>query len=346
MEVLNESAPFNFSLPPGFGTRPSDLAMSVVLVCMVLLVMLTVGCTMEFSKIKAHLWRPKGLAVAMVAQYGIMPLTAFALGKMFRLNNIEALAILICGCSPGGNLSNIFSLAVNGDMNLSIVMTTCSTFCALGLMPLLLFLYSRGIYEGDLKDKVPYGGIMISLVTILIPCSIGIFLRSKRPQYVPYIKKVGMTIILLLSVAIAVLSFFNVGKSIMFVMTPHLLATSSLMPCFGFVLGYLLSALFCLNAQCRRTVSMETGFQNVQLCATILNVTFRPEVIGPLFFFPLLYMIFQVAEGFLIIGIFRCYKKIRPSKEETKMIYKATPTEEAIPKALENGTHKEEYPQA
>lgn len=54
---------------------------------------------------------------------------------------------------------------------------------------------------------------------------------------------------LLLSVAITVLSVINVGKSIMFVMTPHLLATSSLMPFIGFLLGYILSALFRLNGR-------------------------------------------------------------------------------------------------
>lgn len=118
MEVHNASVPFNFSLPPNFGKRPTDLALNIILVIMLLIIMLSLGCTMEFSKIKAHLWKPKGLAIAMVAQYGIMPLTAFVLGKVFQLNNIEALAILICGCSPGGNLSNVFSLAVKGDMNL------------------------------------------------------------------------------------------------------------------------------------------------------------------------------------------------------------------------------------
>lgn len=69
-------------------------------------------------------------------------------------------------------------------------MTTCSTFIALGMMPLLLYIYSRGIYDGDLKDKVPYGGIVLSLILILIPCTIGIFLNSKRPQYVRYVTKV------------------------------------------------------------------------------------------------------------------------------------------------------------
>ncbi|XP_047593664.1 hepatic sodium/bile acid cotransporter [Lutra lutra] len=342
MEAHNGTAPLNFTLPPNFGKRPTDKALSVILVFLLLIIMLSLGCTMEFSKIKAHFWKPKGLAIALMAQYGIMPLTAFTLGKVFQLNNIEALAILVCGCSPGGTLSNIFSLAMKGDMNLSIVMTTCSTFFALGMMPLLLFVYSRGIYDGDLKDKVPYKGIVISLILVLIPCTIGIFLNAKRPQYVRYVTKGGMIIMLLLSVAIIALSVINVGKSIMFVMTPHLLATSSLMPFVGFLLGYVLSTLLRLNGRCSRTVSMETGCQNVQLCSTILNVTFPPEDIGPLFFFPLLYMIFQLGEGVLLILLFRCYEKMKSSKDKIKMTYTTAATEEAIPATLGNGTHKGE----
>lgn len=65
---------------------------------------------------------------------------------------------------------------------------------------------------------------------------------------------------------------------------------------------------------------METGCQNVQLCSTILNVTFPLEVIGPLFFFPLLYMIFQLGEGLLLIALFRCYEKMKPSKGEYLII--------------------------
>lgn len=72
----------------------------------------------------------------------------------------------------------------------SIVMTTCSTFFALGMMPLLLYVYSRGIYDGDMKDKVPYKGIITSLIVVLIPCTMGIILNAKRPQYVRYVIKV------------------------------------------------------------------------------------------------------------------------------------------------------------
>lgn len=58
-----------------------------------------------------------------------------------------------------------------------------------------------------------------------------------------------MIITLLLSVAVIALSAINVGKSIMFVMTLRLWATSSLMPFIGFLLGYILSVLFRLNGQ-------------------------------------------------------------------------------------------------
>ncbi|XP_032043894.1 sodium/bile acid cotransporter [Aythya fuligula] len=294
-----------------FGHEATDTALNAILIVVLFIIMVSLGCTMEVAKITAHLRNPKGVAVAVMAQYGVMPLTAFVLGKLFQLGPTESLAILICGCCPGGNLSNIFSLALKGDMNLSIVMTTCSTVLAIGLMPLLLYLYSGGLYEGDLKGKVPYKGIITSLTLMLIPCAIGIILNEKKPQYTGFVIKTGMVVLLLSSVAIIVLSVANVGSSIMVVFSSSLLGSSALMPFIGFLLGYVLSAVFKLNGCCRRTVCMETGCQNVQLCSTILKVAFAPEVIGPLYFFPLLYLMFQLGEGLLLILAFRIHDGIK-----------------------------------
>ncbi|XP_025893973.1 sodium/bile acid cotransporter [Nothoprocta perdicaria] len=296
--------------PFAFGQQATDTALSAILIVVLFIVMVSLGCTMEISKITTHLRKPKGVAIAVMAQYGVMPLTAFALGKLFQLGAVESLAILICGCCPGGNLSNIFSLALKGDMNLSIVMTTCSTVLAIGLMPLLLYLYSRGLYEGDLKSKVPYKGIILSLVLMLIPCAIGIILNEKKLQYTSFVIKTGMAVLLLSSVAIVTLSVVNAGSRITAVFSPALLGSSALMPFIGFLLGYVLSAAFKLNDRGRRTVCMETGCQNVQLCSTILKVTFAPDIIGHLYFFPLLYLIFQLGEGLLLILVFRIRDRI------------------------------------
>ncbi|XP_014797377.1 PREDICTED: sodium/bile acid cotransporter isoform X2 [Calidris pugnax] len=284
------------SVAPPFGQQATDKALNVILIVVLFIIMVSLGCTMEIAKITTHLRKPKGVAIAVMAQYGVMPLTAFLLGKLFQLDATESLAILICGCCPGGNLSNIFSLALRGDMNL------------------------RGLYEGDLEGKVPYKGIITSLVLMLIPCAIGIILNEKKPQYTGFIIKAGMVVLLLSSAAIIVLSVASVGSSIMVVFSPSLLGSSALMPFIGFLLGYVLSAVFKLNDRCRRTVCMETGCQNVQLCSTILKVAFAPEIIGPLYFFPLLYLLFQLGEGLLLVLVFRIHdglKKPSDAAEKT-----------------------------
>ena len=74
------------------------------------------------------------------------------------------------------------------------------------------------------------------------------------------------------------------------------------------------SKLFFL-VRCRRTISMETGCQNIQLCATILKVAFSPEVIGPLYLFPLIYIVFQGGEALVFILLFRCYEAFKPKIE-------------------------------
>ncbi|XP_014340926.1 hepatic sodium/bile acid cotransporter [Latimeria chalumnae] len=323
--ILDENANITIFNSTGLMNNPRsgimDKAVNIITVIILFTTMISLGCTMEISKIKKHIVRPKGMAIAVVAQYGIMPLTAFALAKAFKLPTIESVTVLICGCCPGGNLSNIFALALSGDMNLSIVMTTCSTVLALGMMPLLLYLYCKGI--PNVKNAVPYGGIAIALLMTLIPCGIGILINEKKPKYSPYILKAGMIILLVATVIIAILSAKIVGARVWILLSPTLIGTAALMPFIGYFLGYILSTLFRLNQKCRRTVSMETGCQNIQLCSTILKVAFPPEVIGPLFLFPLIYILFQAGEALCLIVIYRCYKRIQKPKDASKVMYKA-----------------------
>ena len=43
-----------------------------------------------------------------------------------------ALGIFVSGCCPGGGNSNMYTYLLNGDLSLSITMTTISTVAALG----------------------------------------------------------------------------------------------------------------------------------------------------------------------------------------------------------------------
>lgn len=73
---------------------------------------------------------------------------------------------------------------------LSIVMTSCSMILALGMMPLLLYLYCQGF--ADLHKMVPYLKIILSLFAILLPCGVGILINHYRPQFAKIFKKVSV----------------------------------------------------------------------------------------------------------------------------------------------------------
>ncbi|KAL7873439.1 hypothetical protein AOLI_G00125100 [Acnodon oligacanthus] len=321
----------NTTVTSGFqllNSQSMDKAINIMTIIILLITMISLGCTMEIAKIKTHILRPKGVVIALVAQFGIMPLTAFCLAKVFQLEPIEAVTVLICGCCPGGILSNIFALALQGDMNLSIVMTTCSTVMALGAMPLLLYLYCQG-FPG-LENAVPYVGIIIALIMTLVPCTIGITINHWASRYSQMIVKVGLSISVIASVGIGVMSCFFLGGMVWLVFSPQLMVVASLMPLIGYVLGYILSTLFKQNGQCKRTIAVETGCQNIQLCGTILKVAFPVEVIGPLFLFPIIYIIFQSGEALLFILVFRCYQRCKPPTEEKTAYLAAGKSEETI----------------
>ncbi|MEE6492815.1 hypothetical protein FKM82_016644 [Ascaphus truei] len=308
---------FNVTGPFQSGQHVIDHVLNVGMIILLIIVMMSLGCTMDISKIKHCLLRPKGIGIALLAQYGIMPLAAFCLGHIFYLGPVESVAVLICGCCPGGNLSNIFSLALKGDMNLSIVMTVSSTALALGMMPLLLYIYCLGIDIGPIQNAVPYGQITISLTLTVFPCAVGIFVNSKWPQYSRRIIKTCIVITAVASVVVLMLYLIYVKSNIFVIVSPKLLATAMLMPAIGYILGYAMSTLCKLSERCKRTVCMETGCQNIHLCLAILKVAFPPEVIGALFLFPIIYLIFQVLEGFSLVLAFRLYHRIK-TKDVTK----------------------------
>ncbi|XP_068564309.1 hepatic sodium/bile acid cotransporter-like [Cebidichthys violaceus] len=324
MTAANKSSVFKATMSPVMNKTINILMLIVVFVTMV-----SIGCTMELSKLKRHIVKPKGVTIAVLAQYGVMPLIAFCLVKAFQQTGITAVVVLICGCCPGGVLSNILALALQGDMNLSILMTSCSTLLAFGMMPLLLSLYCRGF---DLQNAVPYIEITISLVMILIPCGIGILINHYRPQYTKIISRVGLTFMVIAVFGVIILSILAVGSSILTVLSPSLMASSALMPFIGYSFGYIISCLFRLNQSESRTVSMETGCQNVQVCSTILKLAFPMEVIGPLFLFPLVYGVFQLLEAGLLILLFRCHQRFTLKGKEK---YQPATTEDQNKEASE-----------
>lgn len=103
---------------PAFWDTPLSHGLNVFVGAALCITMLGLGCTVDVNHFGAHVRRPVGALLAALCQFGLLPLLAFLLALLCSLDEVAAVAVLLCGCCPGGNLSNLMSLLVDGDMNL------------------------------------------------------------------------------------------------------------------------------------------------------------------------------------------------------------------------------------
>lgn len=93
-----------------------------------------------------------------------------------------------------------------------------------------------------------------------------------------------------------------------------LLVISCIFPLVGHVMGFLLAFLTHQSWQRCRTISIETGAQNIQLCIAMMQLSFSAEYLVQLLNFALAYGLFQVLHGLLIVAAYQAYKRRQKSQ--------------------------------
>ncbi|KAM4608684.1 ileal sodium/bile acid cotransporter [Polymixia lowei] len=316
-----------------------SVVLSVVLTVMLAMVMFAMGCTVDAKKLWGHVKRPWGIVIGFLCQFGIMPFTAFALSLAFNVLPVQAIVIIIMGCCPGGSSSNIICYWLDGDMDLSISMTACSSILALGMMPLCLLVYTS-VWTSSEAIQIPYDSIGITLVSLLVPVALGMYVKHKWPLVARKILKVGSIVGFALIIIIAVVGGVLYQSS--WTIAPSLWIIGTIYPFIGFGLGFLLARFVGQPWYRCRTIALETGFQNSQLCSTIVQLSFSPAELEVMFAFPLIYSIFQLVVALLCVGAFQAYRKScgRGSSEEdseSPSVEEEDPVKEKEDYALENG---------
>uniref|UniRef100_A0A3Q0SLV3 Ileal sodium/bile acid cotransporter n=1 Tax=Amphilophus citrinellus TaxID=61819 RepID=A0A3Q0SLV3_AMPCI len=295
----------NCLVPPSDFNAILSVVLSTVLTVMLAMVMFSMGCTVKASKLWGHIKRPWGIIIGFLCQFGIMPFTAFALSLAFGVLPVQAVVIIIMGCCPGGSSSNIICYWLDGDMDLSISMTTCSSILALGMMPLCLLIYTT-VWTSSDTIKIPYDSIGITLAALIIPISVGMYVKHRWPIAAKMILKVGSFAGFGLIIIIAVVGGVLYQSS--WTIAPSLWIIGTIYPFIGFSLGFLLARFAGQPWYRCRTIALETGFQNSQLCSTIVQLSFSPKELEVMFAFPLIYSIFQIVAALAFVGC-KAYKR-------------------------------------
>nr|XP_012624223.1 sodium/bile acid cotransporter 4 [Microcebus murinus] len=218
----------------------------------------------------------------------------------------------------------------------NIIMTVSSTLLALVLMPLCLWIYSRAWIDTPVVQLLPLGTVILTLCSTLIPIGLGVFIRYRYSRVADYIVKGSLWSLLVTLVVLFILTGTMLGPELLATIPATVYMVAIFMPLAGYASGYGLATLFRLPANCKRTVCLETGSQNVQLCTAILKLAFPPQLVGSMYMFPLLYALFQSAEAGLFVLIYKMCGNESPRKqdplanadEDTDISYKKLKEEE------------------
>ena len=235
---------------------------------LLMIVMFGMGLTMKLSDFAVVFARPRDVIIGCLAQFIVMPLLAFGLGKAFGLSNELLVGVILVGTCPGGTSSNVITYLSKGDTALSVGMTSINTLLAPFLTPALTYLYLRTTVNVDVKS------MFVSIIqVVIIPIGLGLMINKLFGKYTPKISDVlptvSVTAICLIVAAVVSHNsekILSTGLVIFAVVILHNLL--------GYLCGYLIGVLFKMDLPRKKAVAIEIGMQNSGLATTLAGTAF------------------------------------------------------------------------
>ncbi|XP_076805649.1 ileal sodium/bile acid cotransporter-like [Clavelina lepadiformis] len=323
---------------------PTITGMPLVVQATLVLVMFGIGCSTNLQMVWAYMKQPKSFLSALTLQLVMLPFLGFVLSKIFRLTAPEALGVIIQSVCPGGGLSNAATYWLDGDVDMSVVLTTASTTLAAGTMPLWLFVYPKALGISESCLKIPFATLGIAFLGILVPILLGLAVKYKFPKVSAILPKVLCSLCPIIGIVCAIWTFPNIDPTLSWRQVVVAVAL------FGLAggLSYLLSRItwFEYSVAARRTVVVETVIQNSPLGVGIALLSldlFSPEFAPVFMFFPL-YFGLQMGSCLMAVAIYVICKRrgvrcLQPSVEDVENL-QLSPQEEPL-----KFGHSEEKPE-
>jgi bile acid:Na+ symporter, BASS family len=173
------------------------------------IIMVGIGLTLTKADFRREAEHPRAIVVGSIVQIIGMPLLAFGIALLLNLDPLIALGLVVLAACPGGTTSNLVTLLARANVALSIVMTVVASIITIITLPVAanLMLALQPI-DVDEAIRVPLDrSIGLLVVIILVPISIGMVLRARRPEMAARAERgvsaFGALVLVLLIVAIA-----------------------------------------------------------------------------------------------------------------------------------------------
>lgn len=235
---------------------------------LLMIVMFGMGLTLKLEDFKLVFTRPKDILIGCVAQFTVMPLLAFALGKIFGLDAALLAGVILVGTCPGGTSSNVITYLSKGDVALSVGMTSVNTLLAPLLTPAITYLLLRTTVTVD-----PISMFLSIIKVVIIPIALGFIINKLFGKVTQKLVKVLPTIsVIAICLIVAAVVSHNSEK----IMTTGLVvfAVVILHNLLGYACGFGIGRLLHMSVPKTKALSIEIGMQNSGLATSLAGTAF------------------------------------------------------------------------
>ena len=223
------------------------------------LTMFGIGAVLQIDDFKRIGQRPAIVLIGSAAQFTIMPLGAFVLARLFKLETEIAVGLILTGSAPGAMASNVMCYIAKADTAYSVSLTTVSTLLCPLLTPGLTLLLAGS------RLPVPFWSMVFDVMyMVVVPLFVGFglrhYLKEKIEGMLPIFPAISATFIIFICSLVIALNKARLAE-----VTAVILTAGAILNIYGMLGGYGVGSVFRMETRRRRTLAIEIGMQNAGL---------------------------------------------------------------------------------
>lgn len=235
---------------------------------LLMVVMFGMGLTMKLDDFKVVFTQPKDVLIGCLAQFTVMPILAFSLGKIFGLEAGLLAGVILVGTCPGGTSSNVITYMSKGNVALSVGMTSVNTLLSPIVTPAITYLLLRTSVKVDMLAMC-----LSILQVVILPIALGFVVNKFAKKFVakvidilPVVSVIAICLIVSTVVSHNAEKILTTGAIVFVVVILHNLL--------GYACGFGLGKVLKMDMPKTKALTVEIGMQNSGLATSLANTAF------------------------------------------------------------------------
>ena len=251
-----------------------SFASTYLLPFVIAIIMFNLGLGLKIEDFRNIYFHPRAFFTGLFSQMILLPLVAFGISAISDLTPQLKTGIIIIAACPGGAVSNLITYYLKGNVPLSIALTSVNSLLIVFTIPFVVYLgLETFMNEGTYIHLPVFYTIARIFLMIIIPVTIGMYIRRKHPGIADTINQYMKYIILILLAGVYFLVVFEEkGGSITDInrylnIMPYVFSLNVI----GMFIGFFIARICGFNLSKQITLSVEVGIQNSALAITVAS---------------------------------------------------------------------------